>query len=73
MDFPVYRKYTNLDSYFVITSANTWTEYKRLGKKYIRYDFTAQQFPEKLFLQDLIHLTEGFAASSAGEISGLAL
>ena len=71
MDFPIYRKYTNLGSYFVITSASTWTEYKRLGKKYQRYDFTAQQFPEKLFIQDLIHLTEGIAPSSAEEISAL--
>ena len=71
MEFPVYRRYANFDSYFVITSPDTWTEYKRLGKKFLKFDFTAQQFPEKLFIQDLINLAEGIEASTQEEISSL--
>lgn len=68
MDFPIYRKYTSLDSYFIITSSTTWIEYKRLGKKYLKYEFTAQQFPEKLFVQDLIAMTEGITTATKEEI-----
>lgn len=71
MDFPVYRRYANADSYFVITSPNTWTEYKRLGKKYLKFEFTAQQFPEKLFVQDLINLAEGIEPATEAEIQAM--
>lgn len=73
MVFPLYRKYSNLDSYFVITSPTTWVEYKRLGKKYLRYEFTAEQFPEKLFIKDLIALVDGIVPSSAKEITSLSV
>lgn len=69
MSFPVYRKYTNLHSFFVITSPTTWTEYKRFGKSYRKFDFVAQQFPEKLFIQDLISLEgEGITTALKEEI-----
>ncbi len=71
MEFPVYRKYTNQHAYFIITSFKTWTEYKRLGKKYLKHDFIATQYPEMLFIKDMIHLTEGFETSSKTEIDQL--
>ena len=71
MDFPVYRKYANEQTFFVIHSLEQWTEYKRLGKKIKQHDFTAIQFPEKIFIQDLIDLQEGILPSSKSEIERL--
>lgn len=69
MQFPVYRKYANFHSFFIIHSPLAWTEYKRLGKKYMHHDFEAVQFPEKLFVQDLIECMTGIEPSSAEEMA----
>ena len=68
MDFPVYRKYTNNQSYFIITSENSWIELKKVGSKYLKFEFIANQFPEKLFIKDLLDLIEGVESSSQTEI-----
>lgn len=68
MNFPVYRKYTNNQSYFIITDENSWTEFKKVGSKYLKFEFIATQFPEKLFIKDLLELMEGVEPSSQEEI-----
>lgn len=69
--FPVYRKYANHHSYFIVTSASTWIEFKKTGSRYIRYEFTATQLPERNFIQDMLALTEGFEESSKQEIENI--
>lgn len=71
MDFPIYRKYINNKSFFIIHSENNWTEYKLVGRKYEKYDFAAVQFPEKLLIKDLIQKVDGIIESSEFEISNL--
>jgi hypothetical protein len=71
MNFPVYRKYSNNKSYFLITSLTAWTEYKLVGKRYVKFDFIANQFPEKLFIQDLLQVIEGIEISNEKEINAL--
>lgn len=71
MEFPIYRKYSNLHSYFIITSRKNWTEYKRMGKSYLKYEFTAQQYPEMLFIQDLIACIPGIEMATVEEIEPL--
>lgn len=71
MDFPVYRKYTNNASYFIILSDAEWTEYKKIGSRYVRFEMKAIQFPEKLFIKDLIEKTEGVAETTPSEIEAL--
>ncbi|HYG52595.1 MAG TPA: hypothetical protein VD905_16905 [Flavobacteriales bacterium] len=73
MRFPVYRKYANGKSYFIITSDKTWTEYKQVGKRFEKHEFTATQYPEMLFIQDLLKKNEGVLESNAFEISQLSL
>ena len=69
MQFPVYRKYSNESSYFIIHSLTEWTEYKKFGKNIVEHHFVATQFPEKLLIQDLINLQEGVLTSCAEEIA----
>ncbi len=64
MQFPVYRKYSNDESFFIIQSNENWVEYKRVGKKYLEYKFKAIQFPERNFIQDLLFLRGGIVESS---------
>ncbi|HLP10645.1 MAG TPA: hypothetical protein VK177_01875 [Flavobacteriales bacterium] len=71
MQFPVYRKYANLKSFFIITSDKTWTEYKQVGKRFEKHEFIATQYPEMLFIQDLLKKIEGVLESDAFEISQL--
>lgn len=68
MDFPIYRKYTNNKSFFIITSENSWIEYKLVGKKYNRFEFTANIFPEKLFIKDLIQKIDGVEECSLAQL-----
>jgi hypothetical protein len=71
MQFPVYRKYANHQTYFIITSERTWTEFKQVGKRFEKHEFTATQYPEMLFIKDLLEKKEGVLESDAFEISQL--
>jgi hypothetical protein len=71
MQFPVYRKYANHKSYFVITSEKTWTEYKQIGNRFEKYEFTATQYPEMVLIKDLLEKKEGVLESNASEVAQL--
>jgi len=58
MEFPIYRKYNGIDVWFKVLSPTEFVEYKRMGKKLITHEITAKIFPEKQFIQDLIHCYE---------------
>ena len=58
MQFPVYRKYNGLDTWFKIISEAEFLEVKRIGKQMLRSHIIADKFPEKQFIRDMIECYE---------------
>lgn len=56
--FPLYRKYTNNETYFKILSENEFEEIQKVGDKVLIYHIEAIQFPEKLRIKDMIDCRE---------------
>jgi hypothetical protein len=54
INFPVYRKYKNKKSYFKIIQPKLFEEIQIIGSKKIIKEVEAKQFPEMLFISDLI-------------------
>jgi hypothetical protein len=54
INFPVYRKYKNNKSYFKIIQPKIFEEIQIIGSKKIIKEVEAKQFPEMLFISDLI-------------------
>ncbi|MES2627933.1 MAG: hypothetical protein V4616_03095 [Bacteroidota bacterium] len=68
MDFPVFRRYTNRQSYFRIDSPVVLHEIKLIGKFYQEFRLDAVQLPDRNFVSDLVHLAvEGAEALSQPE------
>ncbi|MEO8761567.1 MAG: hypothetical protein ABI388_09145 [Bacteroidia bacterium] len=57
--YPQYRKYKNGLSYFKISSPILMEEIKVVGSKLFTYQIEAKQYPEKVFINDLLlHFAE---------------
>jgi hypothetical protein len=54
--FPLYRKYANEQRYYKIMSLTEFEEIQRIGKRFITHQHKAIQYPEKLFILDLIEM-----------------
>ena len=54
INFPVYRKYKNNKSYFKIIAPILFEEIQIIGNKKIVKQIEAKQFPEKIFIYDLV-------------------
>jgi predicted nuclease of restriction endonuclease-like RecB superfamily len=54
IQFPQYRKYSNNKNYFKICSATEFEEVQVIGSKSIKRQVVAVQFPEKMFIMDLV-------------------
>jgi len=67
MIFPIYRKLSNEKSYYKILSLESLIELQKIGSKTKKHTLIAQQFPEKLFIQDLIALSNGYLESNEVE------
>lgn len=52
--FPVYRKYTNNNTYFKILSENEFEELQFIGSLRHLFTITAHQYPERLRIMDMI-------------------
>lgn len=66
--FPVYRKYIGLNTWFRIESERSFTEIRQIGDKYLKTEIRAEQFPEILFIQDMIECQDGrWEISSASD------
>lgn len=52
--FPQYRRYTNGLSYFKILSLTEFEEIKIVGEKRVKQHVVASQYPEKVFINDLL-------------------
>ena len=61
MKFPQYRKYKNNQAYFKIISDVEFEEIKRIGKKSLVTKVIARQYPEKVFISDLLVRYADFA------------
>ncbi|MFM7684164.1 MAG: hypothetical protein ACKO7P_15690 [Bacteroidota bacterium] len=71
MTFPVYRKLSNEKSYYKIVSADSFIELQKIGDKIRRHIVIAQQFPEKLRIQDMISLADGFLSCDETEFESI--
>jgi hypothetical protein len=58
MQYPVYRKYKGLDTWFKIVSDTEFFEVKKVGQKFLKSHIIAEKFPEKQFIQDMIQCYE---------------
>jgi hypothetical protein len=67
MTFPIYRKLANEKSYYKIVSEESFIELQKIGSKTRRHTIIAQQFPEKLRIQDMISLVDGFLSCDETE------
>jgi len=54
INFPVYRKYKNNKSYFKIIQADLFEEIQIVGSKKIIKQTKAIQYPEMVFIRDLV-------------------
>jgi hypothetical protein len=67
MTFPIYRKLSNEKSYYKIVSAESFIELQRIGSKTKKHTLNAMQYPEKLLIQDMIALSNGYLESKEEE------
>ena len=55
MEFPQYRKYKNIETYFKIISEKEFEELLVIGKRYQIHSVIANQYPEMLRIQDMLN------------------
>jgi len=67
MKFPVFRKYSNNKSFFRIDSMDTFLEIKLTGSKKEEHGFEAKIHPDRVFIQDMIAMTNGYWEESTEE------
>ncbi len=67
IQFPQYRRYKNGLSYFKILSLSEFEEVQVIGEIRIVNRVTAQQYPEKVFINDLLFKFEEFAEGIDGD------
>ena len=67
MNFPIFRKLSNNQRFYKIESTTSFTELQVVGRKTLKVSIQAQQFPEKLLIQDMISLNEPFLESNSDE------
>ena len=61
IQFPQYRRYKNRLSYFKILSLTEFEEIQIIGDRRIINRVVASQYPEKVFINDLLFKYEDFA------------
>ena len=61
IQFPQYRRYKNGLSYFKILSAEEFEEIRIVGSQRVVNHIVAKQYPEKVFINDLLFKFEEFA------------
>lgn len=58
MDFPIYRKYKEIEVWFKIESLTQFTEIKKMGSHLLKTTVVASIYPEKQFINDMINCYE---------------
>ena len=59
MDFPQYRKYKNIETYFKIISKKKFEELSLFGSQFVKHSIEAKQYPEMLRIMDMLNCEEG--------------
>ena len=54
-NYPVFRRYSDLNTWFKIISRESFTELKRNGKYFSLTEFKARIHPERMFINDLVN------------------
>ena len=62
IQFPVYRKYKNNNTFFKITSRNRFEEIQIIGARVKLNVITTNQFPEMNHIYDLVYNHEGLGS-----------
>ncbi|GAB4374905.1 MAG: hypothetical protein Kow0075_00890 [Salibacteraceae bacterium] len=57
--FPVFRKFPNNEAFFIIHNERSFTEWKPLGKKMLRFDFEAKTYFDIRLIADMIGMDQG--------------
>lgn len=52
--FPVYRKYKGIPVWFKLIDDRHFMEIKQVGSRFVSHSVRAEQYPEMLFIQDMI-------------------
>ncbi len=52
--FPAYRKYSGINVWFKILDAHHFIEIKQVGSKYRVHHLEATQYPEMVFIKDML-------------------
>jgi hypothetical protein len=67
IEFPIYRKYKNGKNYFKILNEAEFEELQLVGASVFYKKTTARQFPERLFIRDLLLAYNDMAVASSEE------
>ena len=59
MNFPQYRKYKNIETYFKIISEKKFEELSLFRNKFVKHSIEAKQYPEMLRIMDMLNCEEG--------------
>lgn len=57
--FPAFRKYKGINVWFKIADARHFIEIKQIGSKFSLHEVEAAQYPEMVFIQDMLTCYEG--------------
>lgn len=57
--FPQFRKYPGGRSWFAIFSPNRFTEYQRMGERWLRHEVNASIHPDRMRIQDMLECEGG--------------
>jgi len=52
--YPVYRKLKGAATWYRIEGPGRWVELQQIGNRWMRHEMAATQYPERLFVQDLL-------------------
>ena len=64
MQFPIYRKYTNGKNLFKIESERSFYQIQKIGSKVFTQFIEAKQYPEIIFINGLIEMTDSHIEES---------
>ena len=67
IQYPQLRKLRGGDVWYRIEGPARWTEYQRIGSRWVRHDVVAVQHPERMTLHDMRHDAERYAEVDRAE------
>jgi hypothetical protein len=71
MHFPIYRRLTNKKSFYKVKSEFEFTEIQLIGNKKLIQHFTVSQYPDKLFLMEVISGNYPYEFATSNEVENL--